>query len=569
MEAFAAIPASSAPPSQSAWTLSAPKPVAAGPLSASRHSAVSLSAAALACSCAAAAKQVRKKRRALLHAPGRRKTQCQSIVDDAVSVADEATSTVEDALLHAQRLLPSMLMDPEEDKDHRPPGERGGKRRIVILGTGWASHALAKVIDTGNVEVVIVSPRNFFLFTPMLAAASVGTVEYRSILEHIRSANPTVQFCQGSCESIDVEKKSIRVVPKARGMEAVPYNLSYDALVVAIGTKTSSMGVPGVEEHCFFLKQIQDARRIRRRVTECFELADLPGTSEEEKRKLLTFVTVGGGPTGCEFCGELSDFVRNDLQKLHPNLVQYVRIVLVQRGKALLPMFGPDLQEEAYKALTSQGIEVLTGTQVSNVTADSIAVQTKDGTQTVPCGLTMWAAGNGGLDLVDNLRQQLPEQVRLAEEDPRGRGQVFVDEWLRVAGVKDGSIIAMGDCSRIVGENKALPQTAQVAAQQGAFVSRLFNRNYDLTQDGPPKLAEGSSPLELLKARFQVEAPVFKFFDLGKLAYLGSAQAVAQVQLGDVDLSQAAGRAAFLLWRSVYVVKQVSFRNRVLVLFDW
>mmetsp|Transcript_21762 Transcript_21762/g.49529 ORF Transcript_21762/g.49529 Transcript_21762/m.49529 type:complete len:582 (-) Transcript_21762:42-1787(-) len=529
--------------------------------SSGRAPSKNLVSALVVCGIAASSKKKRRKQ----NVPRR------SVIEEAAAVVEEATSTLEDAAMHVRRILPT-ISDGKPDELPIPPQERSGKPRIVVLGTGWASHALAKVIDTEANDVIVVSPRNYFIFTPMLAAASVGTVEYRSILEHIRSANPTLQFYQGSCEEIDVEQKIIKVLPtKGRDWtkERESFLVSYDTLVVAIGTKTSSMGIPGVQEHCFFLKQIQDARRIRRRVTECFELADLPETMEEEMKQLLTFVVVGGGPTGCEFCGELSDFVQNDLRRFYPKLAKYVRIVLVQRGKALLPMFGPELQAEAMRALESQGIEILTGAQVSEVTATSITIQTPTGLQQVPCGLCMWAAGNGPVDLVTKLQNIIPQQKALAEEVPRGRGAVLVDEWLRVIGVPDGSVLAMGDCSRVVGAGEALPQTAQVAAQQGAYVSRLINRGYQFHRDGPPRLPEGHSPIELLRARFQFEAPTFTFFDLGKLAYLGEKQAVAQVQLGDKEISQAAGRAAFWLWRSVYVVKQVSFRNRVLVLFDW
>jgi len=420
-------------------------------------------------------------------------------------------------------------------------------------------------------DVLIVSPRNYFVFTPMLAAASVGTVEYRSILEHIRSANPILRFYQGACEDIDVDKHQITVRPVARGDQTQkPFAIPYDVLVVAVGLRPSARGVPGVYEHCLFLKGIEDARRLRTRVTECFERADLPNTSDGERRRLLTFVVVGGGPTGCELCGELSDFLQNDLRRFYPRLEPLVRIFLVHRGRTILPSFGQDLQRAAFETLTGQGIKIMTSSQVSSVAADAVVIkplgQGAGGEETtLSCGLCVWSAGQRSQDIADNLRQQIPEQQELSEG---AAGPVFVDEWLRVKGVPDGSVIALGDCAAIAGA-PALPQTAQVAAQQGAFVARLLNRRYDLTAPGPPTLPPEAETMRLVRARWQTEAPAFSFLDLGRLAYLGEDKAVAEVSLGNTAVSSAAGLAAFLLWRSVYVVKQVSLRNRVLVLFDW
>ena len=168
---------------------------------------------------------------------------------------------------------------------------------------------------------------------------------------------------------------------------------------------------------------------------------------------------------------------------------------------------------------------------------------------------------------------RIPEQKELSEAQAKGNdSQLFVDQWLRVCGAPDGSIIALGDCARMKDEDP-LPQTAQVAAQQGAYVARLLNKQYDLATESP-RLAPSSSEHPFDVAHFasirgHTEASPFRFLDLGRLAYLGQSEAVAELGVGSTTVSQAKGQAAFLLWRSVYIVKQVSFRNRVLVLFDW
>ncbi|OLQ00573.1 External NADH-ubiquinone oxidoreductase 1, mitochondrial [Symbiodinium microadriaticum] len=494
------------------------------------------------------------------------KTHRKALTDDVSQAIDEVGNTFEDALLHVAR-LPAWLSGQSQTPDASAEESR---TRVVVLGTGWAAHAIAKIIDVSKVDVTVVSPRNYFIFTPMLAAASVGTVEYRSILEHIRSSNPTIEYCQGTCKSVDVEAKQISVQPMPEGSEQ-DFNLPYDVLVVAVGLRPSSLGVPGVDEHCLFLKNIDDARRLRKRVTLNFEAADLPGKSDEERRRLLTFAVVGGGPTGCEFCGELSDFVRNDLRRFYPKLAPLVRIILIHRGKTLLPDFGESLQQAAQEFLETQGIEVVLETTVDEVGKQQVLIADKNhgsDQKALPCGLVVWAAGQIGQDLVRDLHKAIPRQEELAASEARGNdSQLFVDAWLRVCGAPSGSILALGDCARPVGEVR-FPNTAQVAAQQGAFVARLLNRQYDLAQPHPV-LKEGSAFLPMAQFRGQTEAVPFRFLDLGRLAYLGQSQAVAELGVGETTMSQSKGLAAFVLWRSVYIVKQVSFRNRVLVLFDW
>eukprot|EP00929_Paragymnodinium_shiwhaense_P074584 TRINITY_DN38181_c0_g1_i1.p1 TRINITY_DN38181_c0_g1~~TRINITY_DN38181_c0_g1_i1.p1 ORF type:complete len:634 (-),score=152.87 TRINITY_DN38181_c0_g1_i1:401-2215(-) len=502
----------------------------------------------------------------------RRTLTSQGLVEDALMVAEELASSVEDAALHVSRIGPWLSGSQPDEAEEKATG----KRRIVVLGTGWAGHALTKVLDPAVNDVCVVSPRNYFVFTPLLAAASVGTVEYRSILEHIRSSNPTVRFFECSCQSVDLDVHKITVTPVCGGTDCQAFELQYDTLVVAVGSQSSSRGVPGVDEHCVFLKSIDDARDIRRRVTECFEYAELPELSEEERRQLLTFMVVGGGPTGCEFCGELCDFVRNDLNRFHPKLTPYVRIVLVHSKKEVLNSFGDEMQQAARQTLESQGIEIISPAKVVKVDKKIVTIQRKEEgapEEKVPFGLCLWAAGQGGVPIIKEIRSKIPEQKAASEAVGAGESQLFTDDWMRVVGVRDGSMIALGDCARLQSREVPLPATAQVAAQQGAYVARLLNRNYDLKDPEAPKLpAEAGSAVlsaNLLKTVGEDKAMPFRFLDLGKLAYLGDEKALADVNLGSTSVAETSGRAAFFLWRSVYLVKQVSFRNRVLVLFDW
>ncbi|KIZ07869.1 NADH dehydrogenase [Monoraphidium neglectum] len=176
---------------------------------------------------------------------------------------------------------------------------------VLVLGTGWGAQSLIKVIDTDLYEVICVSPRNHFIFTPMLPSTAVGTIEFRSLLEPIRNCNPFATYFEATCDAIDPDKKVARCTGAVafRDGRRPEFEVEYDTLVVAVGEQPSTFGVPGVAEHAFFMKEITDAVKLRRRTQEVFELAALPGTSEEDRARLLHFVVVGGGPTGVEFAG--------------------------------------------------------------------------------------------------------------------------------------------------------------------------------------------------------------------------------------------------------------------------
>jgi hypothetical protein len=213
-----------------------------------------------------------------------------SLVSDSDSDADHASAAPSEP--PPVRLAPAPA----------PPGA-AEKALVVVLGCGWGSHAAVKVLDLDLYDCVVASPTTAFFFTPLLPQAAVGTLEFRSLCEPVRVANELSGFLQASAESVDVERKTVTLraaLPDESGARR-RFLVPYDTLVISVGEQAATFGVPGVEEHAFFLKELADARRLRRRVAELFETAALPGTSERERRRLLSFVVVGGGPTGVEF----------------------------------------------------------------------------------------------------------------------------------------------------------------------------------------------------------------------------------------------------------------------------
>eukprot|EP00741_Cyanophora_paradoxa_P018985 tig00021108_g18328.t1 len=486
------------------------------------------------------------------------------VVDEEVQVPELKVEALEETRQRVTREHPE---DPAAGRHGVPVfNKKPNRPRTIVLGTGWGGHALAKSLSERQ-EVVWISPRNYFLFTPMLPSTAVGTVDFRSIIEPIQSAQKKAVYYEAICTRVDTERKLAYCRPTTRAKgDPEQFAIEYDKLIIAVGSTPNTFGVPGVEEHSFFLKEITDATRIRENIMDCWETAALPTVSIEgsgrpvsieEKKRLLTVAIVGGGPTGVEFCGEISDFIEKDLKRQFPLLAPYARIVLFQSGPALLPSFEPELQQRkprpspppllnnllvAYERFTKAGIEVRLGSRVKEIREKSIVLTTEE----VPFGLCVWGAGVSSNPLVETLRKEINRRALLggAEGQPV-KGRLQVDSHLRVMGLTDDDgVFAIGDCADVYGMN--LFQTAQVAAQQGEYLAKVLNQ-----------LAAG-------RKREEVFAKPFKFFNLGQLTNLGDNYALAMLPVGWLK-----GYPSWLLWRSVYVTKQVSLRCRMLVLFDF
>lgn len=346
----------------------------------------------------------------------------------------------------------------------------------------------------------------------------------------------------------------------------------------------------------FNLKTSQDSKRLRTAIGEALEFASRPNVqdyyyqNEEEKaaakkerQRRVRIAIIGGGPTGVELAGEMSDFFKQITRSpdgAYQHLKNDISIMLVHGGGEVLPAMDKDLRDRALVALDDQGIDMRLNTRLQEVGRDYIKIFEKSSNEeeTIPVGITVWAAGNAPVPFVAELLKQLPKSAA------GSAGRINVDKWLRCpTPTKDtfGSILVLGDIACLEAESKydtepkALPQTAQVAGQQGAFAARLLNRGYDLQQT-PPKLPEltaeekSYSILRMwLLARGLDEAPGFEFLSLGLLAYVGQEEALNQVTIGDVPIFNYSGKVAYALWRSVYLVKQASTRNQALILFDW
>jgi len=394
------------------------------------------------------------------------------------------------------------------------------KPTLIILGTGFAGFSLMKSLRRDLFRIVVVSPRNHFLFTPLLPSTTVGTIEFRSIIESVRVAHPDIDFVQAFATGLDEKRRKLHCEGALNGKK---FSLSYDRLVIGVGSIPATYGVSGARENALFLKELSDARAIRQRILECLELASQPTISAKERKRFLHYVVVGGGPTGVEFAAEMHDFITDDLRRSFPLLVNDVQITLLEAGEHILNTFDAALSQYTTRFFRRQHIEIRTRSLVVGVKKDRVILEDK---RTIPCGLVVWAGGIAPTRFVASLKRPKDKSSRL-----------IVDDFLRVK--ETSKLFAMGDCIAI--EGKSIPATAQVAQQQGTYLAKSLERQ------------ERGLPVE-----------PFRYKHYGMLAYIGSGHALA-----DLESFKGRGFSAWLFWRSVYITRLVSVKNKILVIFDW
>jgi len=405
--------------------------------------------------------------------------------------------------------------------------------RLVILGTGWGSFRVLSDIDSSKYEISVVSPRNHLLFTPMLASSALGTVNQRSICQPVRPivAKKKAQYFESMVKSIDKDKKLLHAETAA----GTKYTIEYDKLVIGVGFQPNDFNIPGVKENALFMKETADATVFKDHVLEKMEEAaywhaldsDMRVSAEEEEkiRELLTFVVVGGGPTGVELTGELTDFLHNEGAKMYPLLKKYITVHMFTYD--ILNTFDAELQNHALKHLKNkQKVNLHLEVFVTKVTKDKVSLKKKEGDEfTIRYGTLVWCAGVKRHDFVTDFHFPMNER----------KTQILVDNAMKVKGETD--IYALGDCC--TNEDYWLPQTAQVANQQGQFIAASLN---------------GTG------------GDCFVFHSKGMMAYLGGFSAVMSHLPG---IKSVTGFVAFLGWRFTYWFLQLSARNRFMLATDW
>ncbi|ONK75952.1 uncharacterized protein A4U43_C03F22290 [Asparagus officinalis] len=438
-----------------------------------------------------------------------------------------------------------------EDLPGLGPTKIGEKPRVVVLGTGWAGCRFLKELDTEMYDIVCISPRNHMVFTPLLASTCVGTLEFRSVAEpvsQIQSAlagAPNSYFYLANCSGIDTDKHEVYCeVAAGAGLPRDPYRfkVAYDKLVIAAGAEPLTFNIKGVKEHALFLREVNHAQEIRKKLLSNLMLSENPGISEEDRKQLLHCVVIGGGPTGVEFSGELSDFIIRDVRERYSHVKDYIRVTLIEANE-ILSSFDVGLRQYATNHLMKSGVHLLRGV-VKEVLPKEILLN--DGTR-VPYGLLVWSTGVGPSELIKSL--DLPKS-------PGGR--IGVDEWLRVPSVED--VFALGDCAGFLEQTGklVLPALAQVAERQGKYLAGLF------TKVGKQNGGKAYS------AKSISFGEPFVYKHLGSMVSVGRYKALVDLrQSKDAKGLSMAGFISWFIWRSAYLTRVVSWRNRFYVAVNW
>lgn len=398
---------------------------------------------------------------------------------------------------------------------------------IAIVGGGFAGTAVAQRLERclrpDEGEIVLLGRENYSLFTPMLPEVTSGELEVRHVVTPIRTQLLRTTFVLAEVGTIDVEK---RTLVYRHVLTGITVTLAYDQLVLALGSATSTFGIPGVAENVWALKTLDDADALRNHLVWLLELADTI-RDERRRRELLTVAVVGGGFTGVETAGEIFELFRSVLRLYRSLRLDELKMILIEGGPALLPGLPPKMGEYSRRILERRGIEVLTGDTV--VGADRRGLTLKSGRR-IDSATLIWSAGVA------------PSPTVAATILPKTkRGAVVTGRDMRV--VEFSSVWALGDCASIPdGEGGVFPMTAQHAIREG------------------PHVADN-----LVRALRGEPTRPFSYRSLGMMAALGGRKAVAQLPGNRVIT----GFIAWFLWRSYYLMRLPGLDRRLRVAFDW
>ena len=403
--------------------------------------------------------------------------------------------------------------------------------KVLIVGGGFAGFTVAKTLgelveDRDDVGVMVINKENFFTYWPMVAGIISSDVETKNVAQPLRRAliHYGISFRRAELEDVDFERK---VVKSISGLE-----FPYDHLVLALGADPAFFGIPGVDEHSISMKTLTDAERIRNRVIERFEEITLARDEEEELsdedlRRKLTFVVVGGNATGVEIAAELHSLAHKTLAPDYPNInLKHLRIVLVDANEEILKELPPSLQRSARLHLENLEIEVINNARAQEVAADRVVL---DDGQEIEAENVIWTAGNRASAKLEDL--DLPLQ---------GEQGVETDEYMRVPGLEN--VWAIGDCAANVDKDgEPVPPNAQAAVQEGKTLAK-----------------------NILAAIDGEELTRFEYEPSGQLVELGS-----QFAVNEVKGVKFRGLPAALFWRATYLFKLESPENRARIAADW
>lgn len=405
--------------------------------------------------------------------------------------------------------------------DNNPP------HQVVIVGGGFGGLYAAKALAKAAVNVTLIDKRNFHLFQPLLYQVATGTLspaDISSPLRSVLSKSKNTKVLLGSVDDIDAEAQKVLV-----GGEAI----AYDTLIVATGAKHSYFGKDDWEEFAPGLKTVEDAIQMRRRIFTAFEAAEKE-TDPVKRSAWLTFVIVGGGPTGVELAGAIAELAYQTLKEDFRNIdTSEATILLLEGMDRILPPFAPELSQAAEASLKELGVIVQTKTLVTNIENDLVSMKQGDEVKEIPSKTILWAAGVKASPMGKVLAERTGVELDRA-------GRVIVEPDLSVKGYSN--IFVVGDLANFSHQNgKPLPGVAPVAKQEGEYVAALIQQQ--------------------LQGKI---LPPFNYIDRGSLAMIGHNSAV--VDLGFIKLT---GFFAWLFWLVVHIYFLIEFDHKLVVMIQW
>jgi NADH dehydrogenase len=395
----------------------------------------------------------------------------------------------------------------------------GKKPKVVIIGAGFGGLWAARTLANKPVDVLVVDHNNYHTFLALLYQVAAAELEAEDIAYPVRSVfwnTPNIDFVLAHARRIDLQNRTI---------ETDSEKVSYDYLILATGSITHSFGVQGVDDNAFFLKTLEEAVALKNHIICCFEAAARE-TDEARKRSLLTFVIVGGGATGVEYAGALSELVRGPLIKDYPTIdFSMARIILLEAADKLVANMPERVRLYTLEKLKKMGVEVLLGSKVAQVTPETVIMKDNDNilTKTV-----VWTAGVCGEPLAG-----------ISVIPVTTDGRVTVNETLQVPNHPEIHVI--GDLASINEEKSVLPMVAQVAIQSGITSAQNILRQINGQEPQP-----------------------FSYHDRGSMITIG--RKAAGVAIGSRTFT---GFFAWIIWLVIHLFNLIGFRNRVMVLINW
>jgi len=425
------------------------------------------------------------------------------------------------------------------------------KPHILILGAGFGGVYVARelqyLVKKEEVDITIVNETNYFLFTPLLHEVATGALSPQSVAEPLREifAGTGVRICQGTIASIDTEHRKVTVLGDVNGdtiHHRVKHEIEYDFLVIATGATTNYYNISGADIHTYPLKTLADAAEIRRRVIDSFEEA-IMCADPVVRAQLLSFVVVGGGPTGVEIISELAELTKGMVKRYYQDTKcrpdeagscgpEEPTLTLIHAGHELLQQFSPSLRKAAQDRLVNAGVTIHVGSTVTSVSPRGIELSNNT---TVSSSTVIWAAG---------VTPVIPPFVN---DSPVLIGnRLVVDEYFRLHG--NERVFALGDVAGYIDSkhsSDAKPMTLPMLAQVAVGQARTVARNIKASIKGK-KLKN------------------FRYHSKGSMVSIGQWFAI-----GEIFSMKISGRLTWWIWRTIYLFKFLSWKKRLRIVIDW